>query len=240
MLARNTATIHARGNPLPWLLGGGAALAATAAAYALAFQPWHRHWGATQDEARSPLPGDELAPGAKYVSTHAITIAAPPAAVWSWLVQLGCRRGGWYSYDRLDNGGVRSADRILPEWQNLQPGDQVWLTPDGKLGMPVVAVDPARTLLLGGTLDLRTGQGVAAADPLPPTYFRWYWTFALTPGGDATTRLVVRARLAYNPGAFNTLGFGIVLPLVHFIMERKMLRTLKARAEAAPAPIVRN
>lgn len=69
------------------------------------------------DEARRPLPGDELVPSAKIRWTHGITIRARPTEIWPWLVQMGCRRAGWYSYDGLDNGGVPSAERIVPELQ---------------------------------------------------------------------------------------------------------------------------
>ena len=75
------------------------------------------------DEERRPLPGDGLLPDAKGRWTHAITIHASPAEIWPWLVQMGCRRGGWYRYDGLDNGSVPSADRIHPELQEIAPID---------------------------------------------------------------------------------------------------------------------
>lgn len=67
--------------------------------------------------------GDELLPDARAELTHRVQIRAPASAVWPWLVQMGPRRGGWYSWDLLDNGGVRSADRILAEFQALAVGD---------------------------------------------------------------------------------------------------------------------
>jgi hypothetical protein len=75
------------------------------------------------DEDRRPLPGDDLLPVANGRWTHAITIHAQPSDVWPWLAQMGCRRAGWYSYDGLDNGGVPSADRILPTLQRVEVGD---------------------------------------------------------------------------------------------------------------------
>jgi hypothetical protein len=97
-------------------------------AYRLWIQPWQHRWGATDEEIRHPMPGDDLVPDAAS-TTRAITIAAPPEQVWPWLVQLGYDRGGWYSYDWIDNDGQPSADRIIPELQQLQVGDQILMLP---------------------------------------------------------------------------------------------------------------
>ena len=82
------------------------------AAYRRWIQPWQHRWGATDAEVRRAMPGDDLIPDAAS-TTRAITIAAPAEQVWPWLVQLGYGRGGWYSYDWIDNDGQPSADRIL-------------------------------------------------------------------------------------------------------------------------------
>jgi hypothetical protein len=82
--------------------------------YRLLLQPWQHRWGASDEEVCRAMPGDDLVPGAASTTTRAITVAAPPAEVWPWLVQLGYGRGGWYSYDWIDNDGRASADRILP------------------------------------------------------------------------------------------------------------------------------
>ena len=102
---------------------------------------------ATAAERRAPMPGDELVPGG-VVATHAITIGAPPAAVWPWLVQMGCDRAGWYAVDRLDNGGRRSADAIVPELQGLAAGDRVPGWPGHRLLLTAHVVDPGRALVL--------------------------------------------------------------------------------------------
>jgi hypothetical protein len=86
---------------------------------------WHLRWGASDAEVAVPMPGDELVPRSSFTATRAVTIDAPPEAVWPWLVQLGCRRAGWYTYDLFDNAGYSSANRILPEHQNLKVGDWV-------------------------------------------------------------------------------------------------------------------
>jgi hypothetical protein len=101
------------------------------------------------DEDRRPLQGDDLLPSAKVRWTHGITIGARPAEVWPWLIQMGCRRGGWYSYDSLDNGGVASANRVAPELQRVEVGDIFPWTPVTNDGFVVKAVAPESVLVLG-------------------------------------------------------------------------------------------
>ena len=126
------------------------------------------------DEARRPLPGDELVP-AKVQWTNGVTIRARPTEIWPWLVQAGCRRAGAYSYDRLDNGGVPSADRIIPELQHVDVGDILPWTPTADDGFIVRAVEPERALVLGE----ETGS--------------FTWTFVLEPIDETSTRLLTRA-----------------------------------------------
>ncbi len=168
------------------------------------------------DDARR-LVGDDLLPGARAQLTHAIDIEAPPDRVWPWLVQMGGRRAGWYSWDRLDNGGVPSADHIVPELQHLAVGDLIPATPHDTAGFEVLGVEPGRALVLGGGTHLYDGT----------------WTFALEPIGDTATHLVTRYRAAYEPGPRMVLMRSALTP-VHAFMERKQLRTLKQRAESAP------
>jgi hypothetical protein len=105
-----------------------ALLALSTGVYALGGRPRILRWGASDEEVRQPYPGADLIPGGHRGATMALTIHAPPSRVWPWLVQMGCNRAGWYSWDRLDNGGVPSADRIhgqthtgLPETRSFQP-----------------------------------------------------------------------------------------------------------------------
>jgi hypothetical protein len=223
---------------LPWLGAASAALA-----YAGWVRPWMLRWGATRAEAHGPLPGDALVPAPRVRFTRAITLAAAPAQVWPWLVQIGCHRAGWYSYDALDNAGLPSADHILPELQNLAVGDEIWAAPDGTLAFAVNTLEPAHALVLSGPLD----QGLAfypeapaevaalAGDPV-----RASWAFVLRPlpcpaGAPARTRLLIRFRADFAPSALSSLA-GALLEPVSFLMERKTLLGIKARVEAAPAP----
>src|SRR5207253_707859 len=99
------------------------------------------------------LPGDDLVPSPRARFTRAITLDAPPQQVWPWLVQIGCHRAGWYSYDDLDNGGQPSADHILPEFQDLAVGDEIWAAPDGTLAFAVKALEHGQALVLEGPLE---------------------------------------------------------------------------------------
>jgi hypothetical protein len=112
-------------------------------------RPWLRGWGASDQERRAPLPGDEHVRG-RYQSTHALTIGTSPSEVWPWIVQLGYGRGGWYSYHRLeravDAGNFAesgSARRIVAALQGLSVGDTVLLSPNG--GLTVVGLEAPGT-----------------------------------------------------------------------------------------------
>jgi hypothetical protein len=164
-------------------------------------------------------------------STRAVTIKAPAAGVWPWLVQLGAGRGGMYSYDWLENAaglGIHSADRILPEHQMLDVGDVIPLGPN--LGIPVRQMVDGSVLALGGTMDPRTGKDLAPGAPPAGPRLAIGWTFVLEPVDERTTRLLSRTRYDYSP-----LPVGLILrPLlepVQFVMERRMLLGIKSRAE---------
>jgi hypothetical protein len=154
------------------------------------------------------MPGDDLIPDAAS-TTRAISIAAPAEQVWPWLAQLGYGRAGWYSYDWIDNDGRPSADGILPELQQLQVGDQILMAP--AMGPRVRAVEPNRHLVAG---DQEAGVWCLALYPTPGgcrLVSRWRVDWPLTP---ATAFWI----LLSDPGAF--------------IMERKMLKGIRSRAEA--------
>jgi hypothetical protein len=196
--------------------------AAGAAAYSARSRRWYLTWGARPDEVERLMPGDELLAAPDLLSTRAITVAAPPAAIWPWLVQMGSGRGGAYTYDWIENLfglDMHSADRILPEFQHLAVGD-VLPVGGGAVGLRVEVLQPERMLAL------RSEDGV------------WVWIFGLYPE-DGTTRLVSRNRIA-TPAA--SLGRRVVNRLImepgSLVMERKMLIGIKQRAErtAAAAP----
>ena len=202
------------------------------AAYAVAVRPWHRRWGATDEEVANSMPGDDLIGTANFATTRAIEIAAPAEAVWPWLVQIGQGRGGFYSYDLLENVmglDINSAGRILPQFQNLQVGDTIPLEPEGG-GYTVAAIEPGRHLVLftegAGTSELDSAFRQANAATT--------WTFLLQRLEGERTRLVVRWRARWDLlSSPMSLLIGLTLDPIEFLMEQKMMRGIKERAEAA-------
>jgi len=158
--------------------------------------------------------GDELLSEVDAQLTHAITIDAPPSKVWPWLLQMGCQRAGWYSWDRLDNAGVKSADHIIPELQKLEVGDILPARPVGADGFKVLRITPERALILGSITPDWDGT----------------WAFVLEPLGADRTRLVTRYRAAFPPSKRMAMLVPAIAS-VHAFMEKKQLRTLKHHAE---------
>jgi hypothetical protein len=188
------------------------------------------HWGATGAEFDVTLPGDDKLPQPQTMSTRAITINAPAETVWQWVVQIGQGRGGFYSYDGLENLfglNIHSAARIEPALQNLQEGDVVRLAPDGGPSFRVAELQPARALVLQA-VDPQTG---AFADPTAPDYYGSTWSFILDSIDDQTTRLLIRGRGQVNSPFFRV--FNYALEPITFLMEQKMLRGIKQRAESS-------
>ncbi len=201
---------------------------------------WYRRWGATAAEARRRRPGDEFVPYPRAAATRAITVKAPPARIWPWLLQIGLRRGGWYSYDLLeaaagaaDFADGHTARRIIPELQNLTVGDKIWMH-RRILPLTVVALKAPVSLVLLTRVDLATKAGFELADGMPTQYINSSWAFYLDAAGRDTTRLIVRSRLDYTPSVVNFIAWRVFTDPISFVMERKMLQTLKERAEAAP------
>jgi hypothetical protein len=197
-----------------------AAIAGAAAAYIALARPGKLRWGATDEELEASLPGDDLIESADLTATRAITIRAPAGAVWPWIAQLGQGRGGFYSYDFLENLArcdIHSADRIRPEWQDVGVGDEVRLAPE--VGLVVASLERGRSLVLRG--------GIPIANGAPPYDFTW--AFALRDQPGETTRLLVRERYAYT----RPWARLIVEPseAVSFVMSQKMLRGIRDRAE---------
>jgi hypothetical protein len=213
------------------LITAAAATAAAMVAYERWGRPWQEQWGAGPDERTLPLPGDELLAEPATQLTRAITIEAPPEAVWPWIVQLGADRGGFYSYDWLEDLfglGIHSTSEIVPEWQELQLGDVVRANRKGTGGWYVVELHPREALVLQ-VANLEAGRPVSREEP-PGWEFQW--TFALRPADPGTTRLLVRERVAFG----GPLSRAMMAPFgpVSFVMTRRMLLGIKARAEHTP------
>ena len=194
---------------------------AVAAGFALV-RARYLSWGATDEEHNMALPGDELVPDADLTATRAVTVGAGADGVWPWIAQLGQGRGGFYSYDFLENlvgCDIHSADQIVPEWQSIDVGDEVNLHPE--VGLIAAVVEPGRALVLRG--------GVPMGRTPPP--YDSTWAFVLRDQADGTTRLLVRERYGYARRWARLL----VEPteLISFVMSQRMLRGIKERAERA-------
>jgi hypothetical protein len=180
---------------------------------------WCRNWGATNEEVQGTMLGDQQVTRPGYQTTLGVTIHAAPADIWPWLMQMGYRRGGLYSYDWLDRLfgylDAPSAERILPEWQKLSVGDEIPIGRGG--GFPVKAIEPLRSLILAG-------QGPD---------FCWSWELALVGVDTKCTRLLSRNR-ARTPRTLRSRLTMLVLTPAAFVMTRKMLLGIKRRAEAMP------
>ncbi len=214
---------------------------------------WWAAWGVTPGDATRDLPGDELVAAPTAIDTRAITIDAPPEAVWPWLVQMGYGRAGWYSYDQLDMRG-RSAEAIVPAWQDLAEGDLLPTHPGG--GFVVRIVDPPHALVVYTDTDTVTrqaadAQAAATAERVPPglaasgrilsstpQQFAASWAFVLEPTEDGRTRLLERFRIWYGEAS---AGSRYVMPFVGFgvfVMMQKQMDGIRRRAEREFVPAV--
>jgi hypothetical protein len=184
---------------------------AVALLYLRVVRPWQLRWGATDGELARALPGDDLVARPTFDATRAVTIDAPSELVWPWLVQVGLGRAGWYSYDLLDNLGRPSARTIVPELQDLKVGDVVPMSPDGRAGPRVIAIDPGRSMVWGA-----------------PGEVTWAWVLELS--GGSGTRLLTRIRIRYR-WLHPSIVFNLLIEFADIVMIRRMLLSLKARAE---------
>jgi hypothetical protein len=174
------------------------------------------NWGATTAEAGERLPGDDLLEDADGVATRAITVDAPPRAVWPWIAQMGpSPRGGAYTYDWIENLlglNMHSVDRVLPEFQHPQVGDGFGYGPNK---MSFKRVEPEHVL------------AVQSADG------NWVWTFVVERRDGGKSRLISRNRFRL-PRLRDKIGM-IPMEPASLVMERKMLRGIKQRAERLAA-----
>jgi hypothetical protein len=177
--------------------------------------PWMDRWGATDEEIAATFPGDELVPDPASFINRAIAINAAPEYIYPWIVQLDATKGGWYSYTWLEaliGCKMVNADRIHPEWQNLQVGDLVRMCPEEPSPPPyiVAQIHPNQAIVMGHQED---GEWVDL------------YQFVIVPQADGTSRLILRTRTQMTGGFWTFFHSGF------FIMERGLLQGVKERAE---------
>ena len=205
------------------VLAGGYLVALTAT------RRWHQHWGATDQEITQPLPGDDLIPAAKLDSTHAITIHASADQIWPWLAQMGYEdRAGTYSYDLFERSTGRNLYRVDPDILPLAADGTMPFEP----GMPmtVAVADPPHALVLWQVTS--ASKAIDPAGPLDDDHVAWSWAFVLEPVDAATTRLLIRMRVSYQPAAKWAPYMWLLVEPAHFVMGRRQLLGLRQRAEA--------
>ena len=182
--------------------------------------PWHRGWGTTPQEWQMSLPGDRTPRTPHLEILHAITIEAPPPAVWPWLAQLGQDRAGFYSYDWLERAfgaNVHNVSVIRPEWQSRNVGEQVY------------AVDAG---YMGGLFGERPGWTIEVFEPDRALVLKNWGAFVLVPQPDGNTRLLIRSTISHERIPAWAAALNLTLfELPHFIMQRRMLVGIKTLAE---------
>lgn len=197
----------------------GASLIAVCVVLRPLMRPWYSGSGATGEETRMKLPGDDIVPEHNGGYTQAISIQAPPENVWPWIAQVGQGKGGFYSYEVLENVvgcKIHNAGRILPEYQDVKVGDGVKLHP--AMAIPVTVVEPGRALACGGRQDENIANN---------------WVFYLKPEKGAS-RLITRWFFQYKPVFGNRVMYSWLVEPISAVMQRKMLKTIKKLAEGLP------
>jgi hypothetical protein len=189
-----------------------AALAVDWLAFTRVYRPWQLTWGATKEEVSRPMVGEGLVRDPTFVATRAVTIEATPHEIWPWIVQMGYGRAGFYSWDALDNDGVPSAERIIPEYQDLRAGDLLRMSEGSYAQVAELSVDAHLLLVLDGA-------GTA-------------WAWELHPVDARRTRLVTR--LQVRP---DNLVSRLALETFEIVMTRRCLLGIKRRAESRAAAL---
>lgn len=197
------------------------------------FAPWHsswrKRWGARPGEPDPTMLGEDLVADAAWEFTRAVSIAAPPENVWPWIVQIGQGRGGFYSFERLENVigcRITNADVILPEHQTLAVGDSIRLHPTAP-PLHVALMEPGRSLVLTS----RPGDDAPGAPSTHTTDS--VWAFHVVPNGHNASRLIERGKSGFGSSMAERLFFSpLLLEPVGFVMSREMLLAVKERAES--------
>jgi hypothetical protein len=199
--------------------------------YHLGLRHWCLTWGTTVAELQTPLPGDELFPVYSGEATHAITIHATPEQIWPWLMQIGQDRSGFYSYTFLENAfacDMPKVERLVPEWKARKTGETVWFCNPQRYGgqgkmIPALVV-PGRVFAMVSVNDWQSLQAGGVAH-------EGIWSFTLQPAGTGKTRLIARTRGGTPPTLISRLTGRLFWEPAHFVMEQKMLRTIRDLSE---------
>jgi hypothetical protein len=180
--------------------------------YLKILRPWQLRWGATDDEVKCAIPGDDIVQKPNFVATRAVSIKAPPTEVWKWIIQIGSGRAGFYSIDLIDNANVPSSRDILLKYQRIKQDYFIPFTPNQKNGMWVKDYRESEYILWWD----RKGNGT------------WGWFLQQTEAGN--TRLITRLRTKYD-FSFPWIIYYILYDFGDIIMMRKCMLGIKERSE---------
>jgi hypothetical protein len=198
---------------------------------------WFLSWGATPSDLDRQLPGDEIIPRTTHQGTRAIDIQASADRVWPWLAQTGQDRGGFHSYELLEDlvgCEMENLPYLDPALQLWTVGDKLWMYPPEKLGgaghAVLMSIHPGHFLAFG------TRQiGTPPSAPVNGS-----WSFIVEPLDGNRSRLIIRGRAAGGLALVPRLMTALVFDPAHFVMERRMMEVIKARAEGRPVSVVRD
>jgi hypothetical protein len=164
-------------------------------------------------------------PESKWSYTLGVAVDAAPEAVWPWVAQIGQGRGGFYTYQTLENMAgckITNTTEILPDHQHPKVGEDIHLHPTVSK-MRVQLVDPPNALVLFGSLadmGVKEGWGIST------------WQFVVKTGPDGGSRLLTRGRYDYRPDWKSRLAYGrFPIEVITFVMSRKMMLEIKRLAE---------
>jgi proline iminopeptidase len=204
-----------------------------------------------KEKLTKTYPGDELISNPRKIIINSVIIKAPPEKIWPWLIQLGSGRAGWYSYDKIDNGGVPSAMNIIPELQHIKEGDVLPAVPNSRDSFLVQKAIPFKYLIL--VVPVMAASEEADNFKRMKSPLRVSWTLYLESLDNKTTKLISYGRispdwLTYSPTnstgtlfiervykIFSRVPWPLMLPFAmagHYFMESRMLKGIKRRAES--------
>ncbi len=221
-----------RFTPLQIMEGLEGALIIVACYLSWFLRPLRDRWGLTKEEAYRTLPGDHIIEQPQSAFTHGIVINAPAKYVWPWVAQMGKDRGGFYSYEALENLmglGIYNADTILEQHQHPKQGDIILFGPDN--GCTLAICKEGEAMVIENSLDMDTNKPYNPAEGHPKNYLHLSWLWYIEPLDRYKSRFISRNRLNFSPTFKNRLMFSAMAEPMVFAMDRKMCLGIKRRAE---------
>ena len=182
-------------------------------------------WGTVGTETTDSLPGDQLVPEPKWSYTLGISVDASPEDVWPWIAQIGQGRGGFYTYQTLENMvgcKISNTTEILPDHQHPTVGEDIYLHPTTPPLRIEIVDSPNALVLFGSLVDIGGEESWGVST----------WQFVVNPGPDGGSRLLTRGRYDYTPDWKSRLAFArFPIEVITFVMSRKMMLEIKRLAE---------